>query len=410
MKTAYQRPELSPVPPSDPEPGMSRGSFLRRAGLGIGAVAVTGAGALGYRAYDQGVLATGQGAAYEPWSDWKRQKGLVSLVGAATLAPSPHNAQAWLFRVGPDRIDLFADRSRTTGATDPFQREMYIGLGAALENLALAAQARGHAVRVTLLPDGPRSAHAARIALARSKPSRSGLYDQIAKRRTNRYPYLKGKDVPRAALAAMAALGPADAANVRLFWFTSNVDRARIGGLLVAATEALIADPDQSRSDYDWFRQSWDEIQRQRDGITVDAAGISDVTAALAKLMPAQSRKATDEAWLSATRDRQTNTAAAYGIVAVRDASDNRQRLEGGRALERMHLWTAGHGLAFQHMNQLTERADREVELAITPRFGDALDRLVPSGWQALSTFRTGYPTHAPHESPRRAVEAVIVR
>lgn len=95
--------------------------------------------------------------------------------------------------------------------------------------------------------------------------------------------------------------------------------------------------------------------------------------------------------------------------MAVREATDNRQRLDGGRLLERIHLWTAAHGLALQHMNQLTERADREVELAIAPRFGTALDGLVRSGWHALSTFRIGYPTHAPHTSPRRAVEAVII-
>lgn len=47
---------------------MSRKTLLRRAGLGIGTVLVVGAGAIGYRAYDQGVLEVGNGAAYEPWS------------------------------------------------------------------------------------------------------------------------------------------------------------------------------------------------------------------------------------------------------------------------------------------------------------------------------------------------------
>jgi hypothetical protein len=112
---------------------------------------------------------------------------------------------------------------------------------------------------------------------------------------------------------------------------------------------------------------------------------------------------------LKATRDRQTKTAAAYGIVAVRDASENRQRLEGGRLLERIHLWSTVNGIALQHMNQLTERADREQQLGIEPRFGDALRDLVPSGWQALSAFRVGYPTHTPKTSPRRPVEAVLV-
>jgi nitroreductase len=408
METDERMPGASGGSERERRGGLSRGTLLRRTGLGMATLFVAGAGALGYRAYDQGVLEVGEGPAYDPWTDWERHSGLVRLVAAATLAPSPHNAQAWLFRLAPNRIDLFADRSRGTGATDPFKREMYIGLGAALENLLRAAQANGYATTVTLMPDDRESAHAARIELARSTPRVSELYQQIPRRHTNRYAYVQGKEVPGAALAAMGALGTPDTKGARVFWFTRKAQRAEVGELLVAATEALIADRDQSRSDYEWFRQDWDEIQRRRDGITVDAAGLSDLTAALAKLLPAQSRTATDDAWLTATRDRQTKTAAAYAIVAVRDASNNRQRLAGGRLLERIHLWTAAHGLALQHMNQLTERADRELELGITPRFGDALRTLVPSGWQALSAFRSGYPTHTPHKSPRRPVQTVI--
>ena len=96
--------------PVEPPPGapMTRSGFLRRVGLCAGTVLVVGAGALAYRAYDQGVLSVGDGPAYEAWSDWDAGKGLLPLVGAATLAPSPHNAQAWLFGVGGDRIDLHA--------------------------------------------------------------------------------------------------------------------------------------------------------------------------------------------------------------------------------------------------------------------------------------------------------------
>jgi hypothetical protein len=183
-----------------------------------------------------------------------------------------------------------------------------------------------------------------------------------------------------------------------------------VSDLLVAATEGIIRDPAQSASDFAWFRQNWDEIQRRRDGITVDAAGLPDLTAALAKLLPAQSESATGEAWLEATRERHTRTAAAYGVVAVRDASDDAQRLQGGRLLERIHLWATGNGLALHHMNQLTERADREAQLGIAPRFGDALADLMPRGWQALATFRTGYPTETPNQSPRRPVGWVITR
>jgi hypothetical protein len=377
--------------------------------VAAGTIAVGGAGALGYRAYDQGVLQLGQGPAYEPWADWTRHRGLTSLVAAATLAPNPHNSQPWLFRVRSNRIDLFADASRNIGAIDPFKREKYIGLGAALENLVVAAEASGYSARVTSMPDGAHSDHAARIELARSTRRNSDLAGQIAKRHTNRYAFVARKDVPAGALAAMTALADAAMSDARVLWFSSNKQRSQLSSLLVAATEAIIRDPDQSRSDFQWFRQTWDEIQRQRDGITIDASGLPELTQALAKLLPAQSRQATDAAWLTATRDRHTKTAAAYGIVAVRDATANEQRLEGGRLLERVHLWATGNGIALHHMNQLTERADRERELGIKPQFRDALEHVLPDGWQALSLFRIGYPTHTPNKSPRRALAAVIV-
>ena len=83
----------------------------------------------------------------------------------------------------------------------------------------------------------------------------------------------------------------------------------------------------------------------------------------------------------------------------MRDAAANAQRLHGGRA-RADDLWATGNGIALQHMNQLTERADREIQLGITPRFGDALAGLLPTGWQALSSFRVGYPP-TPRERAR---------
>jgi hypothetical protein len=134
------------------------------------------------------------------------------------------------------------------------------------------------------------------------------------------------------------------------------------------------------------------------------------LTSSLAKVLPTRSRHATGDSWITSTRHRHTRTAAGYGIVVARNATDVRQQLEGGRLLQRIHLWTTGHSLALHHMNQVTERADREIQLGASPRFGDACARFVPSGWQPLSTFRVGFPTEQPRLSPRRAVEEVIVR
>jgi len=411
-------PEVPPPPrsPADHEGHRSthvtRRTLLRRAGLAGGTLVVLGAGAMGYRAYDSGVFSVGDGAAYDPWRSWQEHRGTpLGMVAAAILAANAHNTQAWLFRVSDSRIDLFADRSRGIGAIDPFRREMYVSMGCAIENCVIAGRADGISSQVTLLPDPAQPLHAARIDLGRGAARASELYGQIPERHSSRGGYQKGRALPGGAVDAMSALGAGDLADVRLLWFASDAERRRTGDLLVGATQAIVSDRDQARANDVWFRQDWDELQRERDGITIDASGLSDLIAALAKLLPAQSDSALDSAWVDGTRDRQVPTAAAFGILAVPDAADNAQRLRGGRLLQRIHLWATKQGVALQHMNQLTERADRERELGIHPRFGNALRELIPEpGLQALSLFRIGYADEAAALSPRRALASVVLR
>ena len=114
---------------------MQRRTFLR--GAGVVTVVVVGGGV--WRAYDQGVFSVGEGPAYEPWRDWRRQDwrggssdGVLALVRAAILAASPHNTQPWLFKVTNSSIELYIDTKRNVGALDPYLREEHIGMGCAL--------------------------------------------------------------------------------------------------------------------------------------------------------------------------------------------------------------------------------------------------------------------------------------
>ena len=373
--------------------------------MAIGGLVVLGTGAVAYRAHDQGVFATGEGPAYAPWRTWQSGDGLRRLVQAAILAPSPHNTQAWLFRLEDAHIDVFADRTRRLGAMDPFDRELHVGIGAAVENLVIAARAEGWTPTVEIQPsDDP--THLARIALSASTARKSALYRQIPRRRTNRYPFVTGRDVDRAAREAMSALA---LPGVEVIWIVEPRARREFGDLLVAATREIVADPSQLAADHAWFRQRWDTLQQRRDGLTLDAAGLSSLVTIAGKLLPAQSPGELGEAWLEATEERHTATAAAYGIVVVDDAADAAARLRGGRTLQRVHLWATGAGLALHHMNQITERADREVVLESPRRFGPELADRVPSGRQALCAFRIGHPTRPAGLSPRRPVEDVCL-
>jgi hypothetical protein len=94
----------------------------------------------------------------------------------------------------------------------------------------------------------------------------------------------------------------------------------------------------------------------------------------------------------------------------VPDARDNAMRIHGGRFWQRMHLWATAKGLAMQPLNQMPERADRELQLGIEPRFGNALKELVAdAGMHALMPFRIGYPTVEAKPSPRRDLRSVLI-
>jgi hypothetical protein len=190
-------------------------------------------------------------------------------------------------------------------------------------------------------------------------------------------------------------------------WFTRRDDKARFGELIIEATRAAIADPTVTAVDHAWFRHSRATIEARKDGLTLDGAGLPDATVAAAKLLPAIGPSQQDQGFLSATRDRQVPTAAAFGIICGRTPTGPAQQLAAGRLWQRLYLHTTTRQLAVQPMNQPVERADRERATGRAPQFADALTQLLPHDLTPLMPFRIGYPTHNARPSPRRPPEEV---
>jgi hypothetical protein len=385
---------------------MSRRSMLHRVGVGAATVVVVGVGVGSYRVFDNGVLNAGSGTPYDAWSQWREDGTTMGTVAAAILAANPHNSQPWIFHVTAESVDLFTDPSRRTGTLDPLDREHHIGLGCALENLVLAAAARGYRTTVTLLPEPSDPTHVASVAFSSGVAQASTLHDSIGDRHSNRGPYTTAT-VSAAVLDTLTAQ-TTGLGGVSVHWFTTPSERAALGTLIIGATEAIIADDQQSIDAFAWFRNNRDDIDTNMDGLTLDCQGLSPVVLTIAKLLPASSRSAGDRFWLNQTRTVHTATATAYGVITVADPTDQTQRLGGGRLLQRIHLAATTSGLGLQHMNQITERIDREATLGQPATFAIGMDALIAQpGQHALSTFRIGHPISAGRLSPRRPVKAV---
>lgn len=375
------------------------------------------AGGLVWRAYDQGVFSPGAGAAYEPWMGWRSDpaSGPLALVRAGILAANPHNTQPWLFQVGASRIELFADTRRNLGAFDPYLREMHIGLGCALENMRRTARVQGYEVTVIQHPGllaaaaSPRPQPVATLELSPARPRPDQLVDAIPRRHTDRGAYAAGRPVPGEMLEAMWAAFQDDT-DVRLFLFSAPDERKRFGELVLAATESIIADPEMVAASDRWFRHRWMDVQRRRDGLTLDAAGLGPFVTTMAKLLPPASGETTHRYWRDATRDVQIPTTALFGLIAVRDLYDRPQALRAGQRWQRLHLMATVRGVAMQPINQPVEMVDREREQGKAPGAAAALAALTgEAGWKPTFAFRAGLPTRPPAPSPRRPVEAVVL-
>jgi hypothetical protein len=396
-----------PNPPLDEAQGPSRRSLLQNVLAGGATLAVLGTGALGYRVFDTALLDPDHGHAFDAWGTWRDAPGPLGTVAAAILAANPHNTQPWSFRVTSSSVEVYADPARRVPAMDPFGRETHVGLGCAIENLVLAAQVRGLAPTVTLTTDGPGTDHVAHVAFATAPSSTSALYAAIGDRHSNRGPYTER------ALSTDVLDGLVDTTGlpgVGVHWVTDATARKTLGRLMLDAATAVTGDQEQSQQGFVWFRSSDDEIQRHRDGLTLDGQGLSEVMLTAGKLLPASSRTAGDAFWLKQTEQVHTATAAAYGVVTVPrpgDPTDPATALTGGRLLQRIHLTATARGVALQHMNQVTERIDRDRQQGSPSEFARRFADLLPGTVQPLVTFRVGYAARPSRLSPRRLVSQV---
>src|SRR5918995_7363025 len=96
---------------------------------------------------------------YAPWLDYDQQNShtwrlfamdstssvqMRELVRYATLAANGHNTQPWKFAIKENAIEIHPEYTRRLPIVDPHNRELWISLGCALENLIVAACALGY--------------------------------------------------------------------------------------------------------------------------------------------------------------------------------------------------------------------------------------------------------------------------
>ncbi|AQA06740.1 NAD(P)H nitroreductase [Mycobacterium sp. MS1601] len=116
------------------------------------------------------------------------EETLRAAVALAVRAPSIHNSQPWLWRVGDQSVHLYADPSRHLPHTDPARRDLLLSCGIALQHFTVALAALGWQTHVHRLPNASEPDHLASIEICGHGGSEQqiALAAAIPRRRTDR--------------------------------------------------------------------------------------------------------------------------------------------------------------------------------------------------------------------------------
>lgn len=346
--------------------------------------------------------------AYLPWEragayDDPRMRAL----SWALLAPNPHNRQPWLADLSEEGvITLHADTNRLLPHTDPYNRQITIGLGCFLELLRMAAAEDGHRAEVTLFPQGS-SATAldqrpvARITLT-ADPSveRDPLFAQVLSRRSNKEPFDTGRSPAPEVLGLMAAAVRNGAR------FGGTVDPAQVVEWRALTREALrieVETPRTYHESVDLFRIGRREVDANPDGI--DFSGPLFESMHLTGMFTRESAADPTSFAFKAGMDAvYANAETAMGHVWLVTPDNSREtQIATGADWLRVNLAATALGLGFQPLSQALQEFPE-----MAGPYAQVHERLAPGGGTVQMLSRIGYgPTVG--NSPRWPLESRIL-
>jgi hypothetical protein len=285
---------------------------------------------------------------------------LREMVRAATLAANSHNTQPWRYRIATGRIDIVPDFSRRTPIVDPDDHHLFASLGAATENLVIAALHYGQATDVVAPTsvDGEIAVH-----LTGTTSNDAPLFDAITERQSSRSTY-DGSAIANETLRDLVAIAGTD--SVEAIMVTDTPQREEIIDLVLASNRAQLDDGAFRSELKSWLRFNPNVAARMKDGLLSAASGNPSLPEWLGPLMYDLTVKADGDNDKVAAQMRSSSALVVFSATT----DDPAGWVAAGRSYERFALAATRAGLQHAFVNQAVEVAAQRAQLQSTLGLG----------------------------------------
>ncbi len=312
------------------------------------------------------------------------------IIRYATMAPSGHNTQPWLFSIDENRITIYPDYRKRLPVVDSDDHALFISLGCALENLLIAAKHFGFRTNIVydLNEEGSEAIH---VDLKSSDSSDNTLFDAIPKRQATRNTY-DGQPIPENDLEALHRASEQESVRFKIFTEAADIERltelVKEGNRLQFNNKAFVNEL------ISWIRFNKSAAERTRDGLYGASMGAPSVPQWLGQLFMK---------FASAEKEAQKCEKAIQSSAAlmlfIAENNNKQSWIHVGQSFERVALTATQCNIRHAHLNMPCEE----------PSLGKELQNYLGlQNEQPLLLLRIGYADPMPG-SFRKPVDDVLI-
>jgi hypothetical protein len=314
----------------------------------------------------------------------------LDMIKSAIQAPSSHNSQPWKFVLDEDTIRIYPDYTRRLPVVDPDNRELFISLGCALENLLLAARCYGYDPELRMFPAG--DPECLQVSLGpKVLPENFSDILTMVKRQTSHAAF-DARKVPAEDLNTLQRI-PLEP-EVSLQTYISPRYMEKLVRLTREANEWQLNDKSFREELAGWIRFSESAITQRADGLAAPLLGLPALPDWLGKILLKYWASDKDQS----DRDARCIRSSSALLIIASAGNDKRSWVNVGRSFERIALRLTTLGIQYAHVNQVCEvphiRAELREYMYLTKQYPQLVLRL-------------GYAPRLPY-SRRRPVEEVL--